>query len=213
MKLLAAVLLAALAGTLVGVAVAGQPKKDIKPAVQARAKKISLRMTDLPGSGWTSKPSSPSTGETPSCPYYNPDQSDLTENGDVDSPTFTRPDGSEAESSTGIFVTAAQAKTAYSRVVGPGLPRCVADLLRKASGGKVTVLSTSKLAFPRFGDRTDAYRASLVVKAGTQRVPVKLDLVALNKGAVDVAFFFTGLGNGFTPAFERHVVARVASRI
>ena len=213
MRLAVALTALAAAGALAGVAVAGQPKKEIKPAVQARAKTISLRVADLAGSGWTPSPSSPNRGSTPTCPYYNPDQSDLTENGDLDSPIFKALDGSEAQSSVGIFVSAAEAKTAYARVVRPGLPRCVADLLRRSGGGSIAVVSTSKLAFPHIGDRTAAYRTSLVVTSGKQKVPVKLDLVALNKGAVDVAFFFTGVGNGFSRAFESRAVIRVASRI
>jgi hypothetical protein len=214
MRLLAVLVVAAVAGSVALAAGAGQPRKVIKPTVQARAKAISLHRSDLPGSNWTSSPSAPSRSSTPSCPYYNPDQSDLTENGDVDSPTFHRSDGSDVETSVSIFVSAAQAKTAFDRVVKPAFSRCVADLLRKsAKPGSLTVVSTRTLAFPRFGHKTGAFRISLIVVSGTQKVPVLLDIVGVNKGKVDVAFFFTGVGKGFTPAFERQIVGRVAARI
>jgi hypothetical protein len=36
---------------------AKEPKKVIKPAVQARAKRISVQLRDLPGFGWKAEPS------------------------------------------------------------------------------------------------------------------------------------------------------------
>ena len=52
----------ALLATLAGVAAAapsGEPKKAIKPAVQARAKRISVSLKDLPGFGWKTEPRRP----------------------------------------------------------------------------------------------------------------------------------------------------------
>ena len=211
MRLLAVLAVAVFAATAAAATGGTEPKKEIKPAVQARARAISLHRSDLPGSNWTSSPPSPSGRPEPDCSYFRPDQSDLTENGDVDSPTFHHPDGSQVETSVGIFVSSAQAKTAYGRLVQPAFPRCVADILRKTGG--ITVRSTGTLAFPRFGDRSAAFRISLLVKSGNQKVPVVLDVVAVNEGKVDVGFFFTGVGTRFTPAFERLIVRRVTARI
>src|SRR5438105_11999242 len=78
--------------TVVAVATAakGDPKKVIVPAVQAKAKAINVRLSDLPASGWRARKASTSTSN-PRCSSYNPDQSDLTENGDAHSPEFTLP--------------------------------------------------------------------------------------------------------------------------
>ena len=38
---------------------AREPKKAIKPAVQARAKRISVSLKDLPGFGWKTEPRRP----------------------------------------------------------------------------------------------------------------------------------------------------------
>src|SRR5262249_50913245 len=75
-----AVLLLSLTVVASAAAASGQPNKAIIPAVQARAKAVNVQRSDLAGSGWAPHPST-SSGETPRCSYYTPDQSDLTENG------------------------------------------------------------------------------------------------------------------------------------
>src|SRR5690348_14498488 len=115
MRLLAVLgMLAAVAAVAVA-APAKEPRKAIKPAVQARAKSIAVHLRDLPGFGWKSEPSQ-ADRSSPHCSYYDPDQSKLTENGDYTSPDFTRADGLYASSSIGIFVSARQAQAAYSLV-------------------------------------------------------------------------------------------------
>jgi hypothetical protein len=194
-------------------ATANDPKKDIKPAVQAQARAINVKRGDLLGGPWKSSPTPPNKGNTPKCSFYDPDQSDLTENGDADSPTFTLSDGSNLSSTVGIFVSAAQGAIAYTRVVQPELPRCLAQLILKSGGTKFSLRSTGALAFPKYGDRSAAYRVSLLFTSGKTKLPVIADVVAVNRGKTDVAFFFTATGTPFSARFEQHVVGRVVGRI
>src|SRR5579859_6833685 len=128
MRLLAVLgIFAVVAGVAVA-APAKEPKKVIKPVVQARAKRISVQLRDLPGFGWKSEPSQ-ADRSSPHCSYYDPDQSKLTENADYTSPDFTRPDGLYVSSSVGIFVSAKQGQAAYGLVVKPDLPRCLGQIL------------------------------------------------------------------------------------
>jgi hypothetical protein len=142
-----------------GIAAAGNPhlpKQAIVPAVQAKAKAINVKLADLPAAGWKAKPSGPDTG-TPRCSFYNPDQSDLTENGNAKSPEFTLPSSSFVSSSTSIFKTAGQGRTAYARVVQPKLPKCLAELFRKgAAPTKVTIVSSAERAFPKLAERSNS---------------------------------------------------------
>jgi hypothetical protein len=201
---------------LVGAAAAapGDPKKVILPSVQAQAKAINVQLTDLPGSGWNPQKSG-SNGQTPRCSYYQPDQSDLTENGDADSPEFTLATGSFVSSSTSIFASAAQGRIAYARVVRPLLPRCLAEVFRKGTGraAQVAIVSSAAVSFPKVAERTNAYRiaADFHVSA-TQTVRVTLDVVALNRGKLDAVVFFAGIGQRFDADFERSVVGKVAAR-
>ena len=211
-------LFAAAAGLVLAAAASasqGDPKKVIIPAVQAKAKAINVRLSDLPKAGWVVKPAS-SGGSAPRCSYYEPDQSDLTENGDADSPEFTLSSGSFVSSTTGIFKTAAQGRTGYSRVIQPELPKCLAEIFKKGTGqpAKVTIVSAAAMQFPQLAERTNAYRIVADFKASaTQTVRVYLDVVTMNRGKVDVAIFFTGIGSAFASAVERSVATKVAARM
>src|SRR5581483_623481 len=110
----------------------------------------SLRPADLPG--WKVTPHKPSSDDSdPRCSYYNPDQSDLVEIGDYDSPDFDRADGSSVSVSTGVFRSVQMAKTAYARVAQPALAKCLGELFRKGAGAtKTTIFSSTRLPFPRY---------------------------------------------------------------
>jgi hypothetical protein len=209
---LGAVILAAL--VVAGVAAAvnpRDPKKVIVPAIQARAKAINVKIADLPPGNWTSKPAGPDTG-TPVCSYYNPNQSDLTENGDAHSPNLTAPSGAFVSSSTSIFKTAAQGRTAYKRVVQPKLPKCLAQLFKKGAGKGVTNLSAVTLPFPKLAERSNAYRISANFANASGTIGVFLDVVVMNRGKVDTVIFFAGIGHPFMDSVEQSVAGKVAAR-
>jgi hypothetical protein len=194
-------------------ATANDPKKVIKPAVQAKAKAIAVKRSDLPGSGWKAGPAEPSKA-TPRCSYYNPDQSHLTENGDYTSPNFTRSDGTYVSSTVGIFVSAQQAKTGYLAVVRPDLPKCLAELVVKSGpAGSIKITSAGPLAFKQYQTRSAAYRIVFSVKSGKTNVPAIIDVLAINSGAVDAAIFFGSVLKPPPAAFEQRIVDRLAARI
>jgi hypothetical protein len=213
LRLAAAVVVGlALAGVATA-ATSGEPKKVIIPAVQAKAKAINIRLSDLPASlGFKPKASNPDTG-TPKCSYYNPDQSDLTENGDAKSPEFTLASSSFIASSTSIFKTASQGRTAYARVVQPKLPKCLAELLQKgAAPAQVVIVSAQERAFPKLAERSNSYRVQAYVKSGKQKIPIYYDIVVMNRAKVDTVIFFAGIGDFFNTRFEQSLAAAVAAR-
>ena len=197
-----------------GVAVAANPrdpKKVIIPAVQAKAKAINVHISDLPAGDWTAKPAGPDKG-TPKCSYYNPNQSDLTENGDANSPQLTAPSGAFVSSSTSIFKTAAQGRTAYKRVVQPKLPKCLAQLFAKGAGKGITNLTAVEIPFPKQAERSNAYRISADFNNASGSIAIFLDVVVFNRGKVDTVIFFAGIGHPFTDAVEQSVAGKVAAR-
>jgi hypothetical protein len=209
----AAAALAALALTATATAAgSGEPKKKIIPAVQAQARAINIHLSDLPPLGWKAKPSS-SESSTPHCSYYNPNQSDLTENGDATAPEFTLASGSFVSSTTGIFASATQGRTAYARVVQPKLPLCLAEIFRKGTGVPTTIVSAARVSVPNLAERTDAFRIVADVKPGSQTIRATIDLVSMNRGKVDVALFFAGIGKPFGHAFELGLARKVAARL
>jgi len=211
---LAAGVVAAL--VVVGIAAAANPhlpKKVIIPAVQAKAKAINVRISDLPPGDWAAKPAAPDTG-TPHCSYYNPDQSDLTENGNANSKELTAPTASFVSSSTSIFKTAAQGRTAYKRVVQPKLPKCLGEIFAKGAAKtfKVTNLSAVARPFPKLAERSNAYRISADFTSASGAISVYLDVVVMNRGKVDTVVFFAGIGRAFLDTVEQSVAGKVAVR-
>lgn len=215
-----ALLTAAIAAVLVPAAWAagGDPQHAFTKADQARARATSLRLSDF-APGWRASPSAGTTsGAQPRCSTYNPDQSDLVETGKYDSPDFTRTaDNSFVSVSTGVFRTAAMAKRGYARVAVRQLPACFGELfvkgITKPSAAKV--VSAGPIAFPKAGDRTNAYRLVASVKTATPTVtlPVTADIVLFNKGRTDVAMIFLGIARPLPASLEQTAVARVLSRV
>jgi hypothetical protein len=211
-RLLCAALVAAAVAVPVALAAPGDPQKKLTKADQAKARAISLRQSDFP-SGWVGKPNTNTSQDNPRCSTYNPDQSDLIETGDVDSPDFSRPEGSFVSSSVGIFKTRKMAQTGYARVARPQLASCFAELFTKGvAPAKVQVLQVGPLAFRQLGDRSNAYRLRANVTVQGTTVPTTIDIVLFNRGRVDVAMIFAGIVRPLSFAFEQSVAARVAAR-
>ena len=197
----------------VALAAKGDPQKKITAAGQAKAKKASLAAADLPG--WKTTPHKKSSDSAdPRCSYYDPDQSDLVEIGDYDSPDFDRADGSSVTVSTGVFRSVQMAKTAYTRVAQPQLAKCLAELFKKGAGAaKTTIFSSGRLRFQSQGDKSDAFRIVASVKANaTTRVRVYLDIFVMNKGQTDVALLMLGISNPLPANLEQGLAAKLAVR-
>jgi hypothetical protein len=197
----------------VALAAPGDPQRKPTKADTARARAVSLRLADL-GAGWKSEPSSKKDESSPRCSTYNPDQSDLVETGKYDSPDFSRADGTFVSSSTGVFRTAAMARTGYARVAVPQLPHCFAEIFKKGikAPSSATIFSAGPLAFSHFGDRSNAYRVRSSVKTPSGRVSATIDLVLFNRGRTDVALIFLGIGQPLPVSFEQSLVAKVAAK-
>ena len=190
----------------------GDPQKRLTKADTARARTVAIRAADL-GAGWKADRSSNKDQANPRCSTYNPDQSNLVETGRYESPDFTRSDGTFVASTAGVFRTARMAKQGFSRVAAPALPGCFAELFKKgARPTVVTIVSTGSLAFPKYGDRTVAYRLKAAVKTPSANVPVTVDIVLVNRGRIDVAMIFLGISKPLPASFERALVARVDAR-
>jgi len=153
------VLLASCVAASVAVAANGKPKEAFRPADQALAKSIVLTRADLPAGTWKGERSSSGGGFQ--CPGFKVDQSDLTITGRSSGYEFTSEgSGSFVSSTAGIYVTAAQARTAFLRIARPGLGRCLANLFEQGVGtsAKVRIVSSGAMAFPNVAQDTRAFR-------------------------------------------------------
>jgi hypothetical protein len=202
-------LLAAAVAVPAAIAGNGEPQHQYTKADQAKARKASLRLSDF-AAGWKSVPDKSSNGASPKCKTYDPDQSDLIETGKYSSPDFSHSNGSFVSTTTGVFKTAAMAKTGYARVAAPQLPKCFGELLGKQA--KTTVYAAGPLTFPKMGERSNAYRLSVGIASQGTTVKATIDFVLFNKARTDVAIIFFGIGGPLPSTLEQQASALVASR-
>jgi hypothetical protein len=93
--------------------------------------------------------------------------SDLILTGGTYSPDFYRSDGAYVAATAVAWQTPEQAQADWSRNLQPAVMGCLAADLQAESTKKIKVVVTGRrqLAWPTFGDRSVAYRISIVLKA------------------------------------------------
>jgi hypothetical protein len=170
---LAAALLAALALCATASAASGDPQFQLSRSDQTWTDAIVLSAGDV-GTGWKRDGLPGSiTGEASPSPYCSlPDMSDLVLTGGTYSPDFYRSDGAYVAATAVTWQTPEQAEADWARTLQPALMGCLAADLQAESTKQVKVVVTGRhqLVWPTFGERSVAYRISVVLKA---RVKVK----------------------------------------
>jgi hypothetical protein len=176
------------------------PKLAVRSRDRMRAREAALKLKDFP-TGWAAVPF-PLPFDA--CPKFEPDLSALTATGEWNSPAFVT-DTNGALSSTTVYRTIADARTAFRKEAQLAVARCVAEEAR-ADGD--TVHSVGALTFPRVGDETRAFR--LVAEIAREGV-VYLDFISIRRGRVVVHMFVSSLGVPLDP-LEHSLAAAVAAR-
>jgi hypothetical protein len=167
---LAVVALAALSlCATAGAATNRDPQYQPDPADQSWTGAIVLTAQDV-GAGWNrSGTAGGLTGATSgaSATCSTPDMSDLVLTGGTYSPDFFRSDGAYVAATAIAWQTPEQAQADWSRNLQPALMGCFAADLQAESTKQVRVVITGRqqLAWPTVGERSVAYRISLVLKA------------------------------------------------
>lgn len=205
---MAVVAFAALALCAAAAAATGDPQYQLNPADQAWTSSIVLSADDV-GSGWQ-RSGTPGgiTGEDSgaSATCSLPDMSDLVLTGGTYSPDFYRSDGAYVAASAVSWQTAEQAAADWSRSLQPAVMGCLAADLQGESTKQLKVVVTGRrqLSWPTFGDRSVAYRISLVLKT---HVKVRKKLRALSAKAT-ADFVAVGAGRAramlWTFSFNAH---------
>ena len=200
---LAAVLLVlAVAGA--ALAANGDPQRRITPADQARAKAMVLRASDF-SAAYTSHPAS-SGGDGFYCAAI--DESDLTLTGSATSPSFT----ATAEfvvSRADVYESRADSNASWSRGTSAAGQECLrVGIRRQLQGTAVRLVSFKRLAFPKRGQRSVAYRAV----ASQQGLRIYVDVVAIQVARAQVSVLYV---SGLSPPPQdelRRLTGVVATR-
>ena len=187
----------------------------LQPRDVALAKRAVVQRADLPA-GWRQLGATPSTQEAPDCPGYRPDFSRFTVTGQAET-TFASADATRSIASrTEVYASRSQARGDFALSTGPAVPRCLGVLLKRelaqgADGIAVDVLTARRVAAPRLGERSAAYRIVVQVGSAARTIRMYVDVAVVLRGRSIGAVFFTG---AFRPVPGRAaVLARVAARL
>jgi hypothetical protein len=162
---------------------ASDPKQRFTKAGQAKAAASVLAQADL-GPAWKGGPRKPTSLKAPKCPASTSNDSDLTMTGHAES-LFTNGNGGvQVDSDAEVFRTARQAAARFDRILQPKLGTCLRyDLLKSvAAAGGVVIGKATRLALPKVGPHSAAFRVSLAVKSAGRSVVVDSDVVFLSQG-------------------------------
>lgn len=208
--LLAALSILALAGA--SVAAAADPRRErveLRPADVALAKRIALRPGDLSGS-WR-RLSLPAGGEDSqmTCPGFNPDLSRFTITGKAMTAYF-RQSGASAMSAIEVYRSRADAIGDFTVATNPAVVRCLRDEIQRGTSG-IARVGVARIAGPRVGDRSTAFRVVARFSAGGRSVALYMDVVVVQRGRSIAALFFSSPTRPF--AGQSRVAAAVAARM
>ena len=213
-----AFLIVCLAVPAIALAADTDPKRQITPADQAKARSVLLKRTDF-AAGWTKAPASPDADLT--CPGFNPDGSDLTLTGEAEA-EFQHTQGFPRISSfSDVYVSKGDALKSWTRTIKPAIARCLGHFFQQGiveEGGTATIVKQGRIAFPKLAPRTDAFRvvANVMIEQPGKvavRVPFTIHLVALGNGRGEAGLLAMGFGTGAPTADLRALAKAIAARL
>lgn len=153
------------------------PQKRITAADQARGRAMLLKRSDFTAGFRQEAPSNEPDPHIDCPPSVS--EADLTQTGDVEGPGFTR--GLVIVSSAAqLYESVADASASWRRNSSAAGIECLRDLARREfATGDLRFLSLRKISFPRFAQRTIAFRIVLSGKTQQQTFKVYGDVVVL----------------------------------
>jgi len=189
------------------------PQKRFTKADQALARRLLVSRSDLTGAGWRWQVSP----DDATCRSFNPNESDLVETGERESPEFNR-NGSFVASMAAVFRSSAHAQSAWDREMKMHLLDCLAEGIKDGSTGQMSVriTSRSRLAVPSLAPRMGGFRVSLAFDVQGVRFGADVHLIALGRGRANVMLMTMSCSRPLSPlpaGLERTLVQRLAQRL
>jgi hypothetical protein len=190
-------------------AVAGNGNREqlkFNTADQAAAHAAVIRRSDLGSTGWKGGARKPDLSPGPSCPNYDPKQSDLVLTGAAR--TEYSKAGLDFESQTGVLQTERMVRLDWERsALARGVLPCLSSVLKKSVGTGTKIVSARKIAFPHVATYSAAFRFVIDVRSSGAAVRVMIDLVAVGRGRTEITLTTTA------PYAARAVVAPAEVRL
>jgi hypothetical protein len=181
-SLLAAALVALAPAAL---AAAAGPRIKISNADQAWAVAALLQRADF-GAGWQGGPTRPDSLASPSCPGFDPKQSDLVVTGHADARFSFVPGDVVLEQDVEVLASAAQVREDFARTIVPELVPCLAHQIEHSPN--VASAQVQRVPFPTTGSASAAYRATVVFRGVHDPASLLSDFIFFAEGRVEYSF-------------------------
>jgi hypothetical protein len=209
-------LLVAASGALLWVGIAasspGDPKKRLTAAGETLARSYLLRKADLPAGDWHARPAG-FDGPNPSCAVKHYNLGALTlegEAGDIYEVAAGLP---VVESDAHVFVTAGQARQAFSKESRIGFARCLGASLGRGGSGSGAVVRVRTLPFGGLAADASGFRIDVRPRPGRDGAALAAALVVMRHGrAIGVLSVITADSPWSKPAL-RSLAATMAGRM
>jgi hypothetical protein len=168
----------------VNASLADKPSVRLTQADQARAVAALLGLKDF-ANGWQGGRTKTHSLAAPSCPGFDPKESDLVVSGHADA-AFSYPRSAVTfDQDVQVLRSEAAVRTDFARTITPKLATCLAFQLRKSKD--VVSVRVDRVSFPAVGTMSAAFRATLTLKDGPRKVKVYDDFVFFGIGRVEYA--------------------------
>jgi hypothetical protein len=202
-----------IAAALVVAAAASASGTDKEPrhytaADQAVAHAIVLTQGDL-GSAWKGGAKKVDTSAPPTCPNFDPRQSDLVVTGDAESEFSDAAAGVQYDSEAQILQTAHMVQLDWQRSIPqPGLLPCLRSILSKSLPANEKIVSVARVAIPKLATYSAEIRVVVNVHSSTAKdVPVMIDELLVGRNRAEITLTTT------SPYAERGPVEQSELRI
>ncbi len=163
-------------------ALADTPTVKVNAGDQAWATQALLRSGDF-GLGWRGGQTSSTKPVGPSCPGFDPKASDLVVTGHANANFQNLKAGVQVSLDSQVMESADAVHTDFARTIQPPLPACLASQLRQ--GPNITGVTVVPLEFPKIGNISAAYRATIMVRSKGRTAKVLSDFVFFGNGRLE----------------------------
>ena len=168
-----------------GTATADNPTVKIRSADQASAVAQLLKQSDF-GVGWHGGSTKPSKLTSPSCPGFNPKESDLVVTGHAEAKFSYQQSGVLFDQDVQVLAHGSDVQKDFARTIRPELAGCLAYQLDHAANVSHAVVK--KIAFQPVGTVSAAYRATILVTGPSGTGRFLSDYVFFGEGRFEVSF-------------------------
>ena len=190
-------------------------RREIRPADQALARRVNLKLGDVPNGLRVFAHLKNPFGPRMACPSFHPDLSDLTVSGEAASPVYGRP-GLGIYSTVRLYRSVHDERAHWSRTnsragLACGAKEIAAQRLAKM---KVVVRRYAVLRAPRLGDRTLVVRYTCLLVTGGRRLNMWIDLASVARGRGEATLAYTSYAHAApNRGRERVLLAKLARRL